>query len=77
MEKMALIAMTERRNRIKELLSARGRSIYGLANEVGMSYQAIHRLVNARRIPGGTSYSTLRKIADALGVGVDDLEALE
>lgn len=68
------LTMTRRHNRIKELLDAQGRSIYWLAGEVDMSYQAIHSLVNADQIPGGTSYSTLRKVANVLGVGVDDLE---
>ena len=72
-----MIPTMTRQNRIKKLLGARGRSIYSLANEIKMSYQAIHKLANARRIPGGTYYSTLRKIADALGVGVDDLEEAE
>ena len=68
---MILVA---KRNRIKELLEQQGQSIYWLANEVGMSYQAIHKLANSEMIPGGTAWDTLRKVAEALGVGVNELE---
>jgi DNA-binding Xre family transcriptional regulator len=60
-------------NNIKALLTERGRSIYWLAHEVGMSYQAIHKLANAPAIPPGTTWQTLQRVAAALGVSVDEL----
>ena len=71
---METLLVATKRSRIKELLDAQGKSIYWLANEAEMSYQAIYRLVHADAIPGGTSYSTLVKVAGALGVGIEDLE---
>ena len=61
-------------NNIKALLAVRGKSIYWLAHEVSMSYQAVHKLVNAPAIPPGTTWRTLTRIAAALGVGVAELE---
>ena len=72
---MEMLLVETRRNRIKALLDARGKSIYWLAAEADMSYQAIHRLVNSEQIPGGTFYSMLLAVAGALGVGVEDLES--
>jgi hypothetical protein len=72
---MEMLLVATRRNQIRPLLEARGKSIYWLAAQADMSYQAIHRLVNSEQIPGGTSYSTLLRVASALGVGVEDLEA--
>lgn len=69
-----MLVATLPRNRIKALLEVQGRSIYWLAKKVDMSYQAIHSLVSAPSIPEGTSYGTLKRISDALGVGIDDLE---
>lgn len=63
-----------RQNRILDILDAQGRSIYWLAKQVKMSYQAIHRLVKSPTIPEGTAYGTLRRVSQALDVGVDDLE---
>jgi DNA-binding Xre family transcriptional regulator len=72
-----MLVATLSRNKIKGLLDEQGRSIYWLANQVDMSYQAIHRLVTSPTIPDGTSYSTLKRISDALGVGIDDLVSEE
>jgi len=64
-------------NQIKRLLSQRGKSIYWLARQAGMSYQAIHALANSATIPTGTAWGTLQKVAAALGVSVDELEQPE
>jgi len=64
-------------NNIKNLLTERGKSIYWLHKQVGMSYQAVHKLVNAPAIPPGTTWGTLTRIAAALGVGVEELERHE
>lgn len=72
-----MLAMAIKHNKIGELLEIKGWSIYKLAKEVGMSYQALHALVNSTQIPDGTAYGTLKKISEALGVGIDDLEKTE
>lgn len=61
-------------SKLMSILKAQGRSIYWLANQVDMSYQAIFALVKAEKIPDGTNYVTLRKISDALNVPIDELE---
>lgn len=72
-----MLVATMPRNRIKELLDERGKSIYWLTNQVDMSYQAIHKLVSSDTIPDGTSYGTLKRISEALQVGIEDLEEEE
>ena len=67
-----LVAM-KNRNRIKDILETQGRSIYWLAKQVEMSYQAIHALVNSPEIPTGTAYGTVTRISEALGVSIDEL----
>lgn len=62
------------RNRILDILKERGKSIYWLAASIGMSYNAVHSLVKSPHIPEGTSYGTLKKVSDALGVGIHELE---
>jgi len=69
-----LVATLQRKNQIAALLESKGITPYRLANLVGMSKTAIYGLVNSEQIPGGTSYETLRKIADVLNVAIDDLE---
>lgn len=69
-----MLVATLPRNRIEEVLEARGKSIYWLAKAIGMSYNAVYSLVKSPEIPRGTSYGTLMKISDALGVGIEELE---
>lgn len=69
-----LVAELTRRNNIGRLLDDANMSIYRLAKEVGMEYKSVHTLVNSETIPSQTHYETLRKIADALDVRIDDLE---
>lgn len=61
-------------NNIKQLLAARKMSVYRLAKETGLTYPTASKLVKAVEIPADTRYDTLRRIADALGVGVEELE---
>ena len=70
-----MIVATVRRNNIPALLDQIGWSIYRLAKEVNMEYKSVHTLVNSEEIPPQTHHITMRKIADALGVNIDDLEA--
>lgn len=68
-----MLVAVKAKNRIPDILTKQKRSIYWLAKQVEMSYQAIYALVNAAEIPDGTSYGTLAKISDALGVSIDEL----
>jgi hypothetical protein len=72
-----MLAMAERQNQIGSLLNKRGMTIYGLAKALQMPHHNIKRIVDSPVIPDGTSYKTLRMIAEALGVGIDDLEVKE
>lgn len=65
------------RNRIREILATKGWSIYQLADQAKISYPQLYRLVKAERIPAGTNYSTLKKVANALEVSIDELETKE
>ncbi len=69
-----MIVATVRQNNIPTLLQKVGWSIYRLAKEVEMEYKSVHTLVNSKEIPPQTHHITMRKIADALGVSIDDLE---
>ena len=61
-------------NNIKQLLEDRGWTMYKLHKETGMNYNTIHKVAKAEQIKDTTPYGTLKKIAKALGVGIDDLE---
>ncbi len=65
-------AIMAEQNRIGKLLN--GRSIYWLAKQTGVTYKVIHRIVKSDQIPARTSYQTLKGIAEALDVKIDDLE---
>lgn len=60
-------------NRLPALLDRRKWSIYELQKRTKLTYNTVHSIVNAR-IPGGTTYGTLKKITAALGVKISDLE---
>ncbi len=62
-------------NQLQTILKARGRSMYWLANKTKISYNAIHRLVKSASLSDNTRYGTLKKLSNALDVGIDDLEA--
>lgn len=55
-------------NKIKELLKERGMSQKELAEKLGMTEVGVSKIVN-----GTTSKSTMKKVADILGVEVGDL----
>lgn len=72
-----MLAVAERTNKIRDLLAAKGMSIYALAQEMRMPHHNVKRIADAPTIPEGTNYKTLLKIAEALGVTIDELEAKE
>lgn len=55
-------------NKIKELLKEKGMSQKELAEKLGMTEVGVSKMVN-----GTTSKSTMKKVADILGVEVGDL----
>lgn len=65
------------KNKIADVLAEQGRTIYWLSYETRMSYQALHKLIRSERIPAGTNYGTLAKIATALDVPISALSEPE
>ena len=61
-------------NKISNLLKEKRWSIYKLRQETGLTYNTVYSITNAEKIPDGTSYGTLKRIARALSVRIDDLE---
>ena len=59
-------------NRIKEIRKSKGITQSSLALSAGVSQPYINDLENNRR---GAKPDTMKRIAEALGVPVDDLEA--
>ena len=59
-------------NRIPDVLSDRGKSINWLAKSMGKDYSYVHALVKREQLDS-VKYGTLKSVADALGVGVNDL----
>ncbi|MCI0409673.1 MAG: helix-turn-helix domain-containing protein, partial [Acidobacteria bacterium] len=55
---------------VRRIREARGYSLRGLADKVGMSYVALYRLESGETDP---RLGTLRKLAKALNVTVADL----
>lgn len=72
-----MLAVTERKNQIPRLLEDKGMTVYGLAKKMQMPWHNVSKIVEASTIPSGTEYKTLRKIAEVLGVSIDDLEVEE
>lgn len=68
-----MLAMA-RKNLLRDILVSRGMNIYRLAKATQMPYHNVQNIVQSPSIPDGTNYKTLRKIARALDVGIDDLE---
>lgn len=60
----------EQKLRIKELCKLKGVALGKLATEIGMTQNALSYIVNEKV---STSYSTLIKIAEVLGVSVGEL----
>lgn len=61
------------RNRIAEILDNKGLSISDFQKIVKLSYPSTHRLVTSRVITDDTKAGTLRRVSQALGVGVAEL----
>ena len=72
-----MLAVAERKNQIPLLLGLRGMSIYRLAKITQMPHHQVSRIVKAPVIPDGVEYKTLRALADALDVSLDELETEE
>lgn len=72
-----MLAVVERRNQIPSLLRLRDMTIYALAKKTQLPHHQIKRIVDAPAIPDGVEYKTLRALAEALQVGLDDLEKEE
>ena len=64
-----------RKNQLSTILKDAGWSIYRLAKESGVGYRQVWSIHGSDEIPPRTHYETLRKIADALDVSIDDLES--
>lgn len=69
-----MLTMTKRQNQIKGLILRRGLTIYSFAKKVGLPHHQIKRIADSEQIPDGVEYKTLRALADALGVGLSDLD---
>ncbi len=72
-----MLAMVERQNNLPFLLDKKDLTIYGLAKAMQMPHHNVKRIVDSPIIPDGTNYKTLLKLADVLGVLIDDLEIKE
>lgn len=72
-----MLAVAERKNQIPVLLGLRGMTIYALAKRTRLPWHQVKRIVEAPAIPDGTEYKTLRSLAEALEVSLDDLEREE
>lgn len=57
--------------KLNQLLEIRGRTLYWLANETGLSYPTIHQLANEKNV--SVSFITLNKICRALECNIDDI----
>ena len=72
-----MLAMAERQNKLSLLLDKRGMTIYALAKAMQMPHHNVKHIVESPVIPDGTNYKTLLRMAEVLGVSIDDLEAKE
>lgn len=62
-------------NRISKLLEDQGRTPYWLAKNTHISTQSIYHIIQNGTDIDEMKYKTLRLIAQALGVGIEDLRA--
>lgn len=62
------------KNQIPILLERRGWTVYRLAQETGLTYDAVAQLVKAESIPPRTYWVSIKKVASALGVAESELE---
>lgn len=61
--------------KLKELLEKKGKSIYQLQQETGVSYPTLHKIANGK--PESISFKVLEKICDNLQCTPNDLLVLE
>jgi transcriptional regulator with XRE-family HTH domain len=61
------------RNRIADILRAKGLSISDLQRHAGMSYTSAHRVATSPIISDDTKAGTLKRIAAALEVEITEL----
>lgn len=64
----------ERKNQIKDLILRKGLTIYSFSKKVGLPHHHVKRIADSEQIPDGVEYKTLRALADALEVGLSDLD---
>lgn len=62
-------------NRIEKILEKQGKTPYWLAKETRISNQTIYKLINRGIDIDDMKYKTVRLIADALNVDIEDLRA--
>lgn len=72
-----MLAVAERRNQLPLLLERSGMTVYGLSKKTQLPFHQVQRIVNAPTIPDGIEYKTLRILANALEVSLNDLEKEE
>ena len=60
-------------NKLKEMREAKGLSQSQLAKETGISVRTIQSYERGARKLSGASYDRLKKMAEALGVDIEDL----
>ena len=58
------------RRSLSELMAERGLTVMSLAKKAGVPHSLVSALLRRKTVP---KVPTARKIADALGVGVDDI----
>lgn len=61
--------------KLNELLKKQDKSLYALAKETGISYNALWKISNGK--VQGITFDVLEKICDNLGVNAGDLLAIE
>jgi len=61
-------------NQLQALVAKSDFNLYRLSKATQIPFHSLKKLVLAPSIPDGTNYKTLRKVATALNVGLDDLE---
>lgn len=49
-------------------------TIYAFAKKIGLPHHQVKKIADSPQIPAGVEYKTLRTLADALEVGLSDLD---
>jgi DNA-binding Xre family transcriptional regulator len=74
---MYAVMEMSRKNQLKSILASRDMSIYALAKRIQMPHHNVKKIVESETIPDGIQYKTLRSIADALGITIEEMETEE